>query len=152
VHRQELRGSLSNVSPELKKTCYINSIYFGLLVHFEEYNLYWEIRRLNWDSLRSFEKLWLVTKLMSRKRWRRRGGPSSLSGIVEISSQSPLVPLLILSTEHLCQVAHSGVPKSGLQLSIRFPRLSFYSSFLFHRVRVSSWNIYRPPPTQNNQR
>jgi hypothetical protein len=44
----KLGGSLGNVSPKLKKTKkktllrYKNSTYFGLLVHFQEYNLYCE--------------------------------------------------------------------------------------------------------------
>jgi hypothetical protein len=36
----KLGGSLGNVPQKVeKKTCYKNSIYFGLLVHFQEYNL-----------------------------------------------------------------------------------------------------------------
>jgi hypothetical protein len=33
----KLGRSLGNVPQKLKKTCYKNSIYFGLLVHFQEY-------------------------------------------------------------------------------------------------------------------
>jgi hypothetical protein len=37
----KLGESLGNVPQTLKKTCYKNSIYFGLqLVQFQEYNLY----------------------------------------------------------------------------------------------------------------
>jgi hypothetical protein len=35
----KLGGSLGNVTEKLKKTFYKYSIYFGLLVHFQEYNL-----------------------------------------------------------------------------------------------------------------
>jgi hypothetical protein len=34
----KLGGSLGNVAQKLIKTCYKNSIYFGLLVYFQEYN------------------------------------------------------------------------------------------------------------------
>jgi hypothetical protein len=36
----KLGGSLGNVPQKMKKTCYKNSIYFRLLVHFKEYDLY----------------------------------------------------------------------------------------------------------------
>jgi hypothetical protein len=36
----KLGGSLGNVPQNWKKKCYKNSIYFGVLVHFKEYNLY----------------------------------------------------------------------------------------------------------------
>jgi hypothetical protein len=36
--------SLGKVSQKLQKTCYKKSTYYGLLVHFQEYNLYsWAI-------------------------------------------------------------------------------------------------------------
>jgi hypothetical protein len=35
----KLGGSLGNILKKLKKNCYKISIYFGLLVHFQEYNL-----------------------------------------------------------------------------------------------------------------
>jgi hypothetical protein len=36
----KLGGSLGNVPQKLKKTCYKNLTYFGLLVHFQDYNLH----------------------------------------------------------------------------------------------------------------
>jgi hypothetical protein len=36
----KLGGSLGNVPQKMKKSCYKNSIYFGMLVHFHECNLY----------------------------------------------------------------------------------------------------------------
>jgi hypothetical protein len=36
----KLGGSLGIAPQKFKKTCYKNSIHFGLLVHFQEYDLY----------------------------------------------------------------------------------------------------------------
>jgi hypothetical protein len=36
----KLGGPLGNIPHKLRKTCVKNSIYFGLLVHFQKYNLY----------------------------------------------------------------------------------------------------------------
>jgi hypothetical protein len=45
-----LGGSLGNVPQKFKKakTCYKNSINFGLLVHFQEYNLYIILVHINY--------------------------------------------------------------------------------------------------------
>jgi hypothetical protein len=45
-----LGGSLGNVPQKLKKTCYKNSIYFGLSANFQELNLYSSsnFRKLMW--------------------------------------------------------------------------------------------------------
>jgi hypothetical protein len=47
------------------KTSYKNSIYFGLLVHFQEYNLYWEIYRVFKTSFSFLVECYLVYLLIS---------------------------------------------------------------------------------------